>query len=436
MARLAPMLVFGLLISALASQPLAWAYTFTPGISTKLGYDSNVRLTRNAREDGFLKIAPFFSFQAGRPARLFEASGDIEFTQYFTLSEETGIDAGSINLAYHHEASPNWKWDIQNSFSSSFNAAEISEQGALVRIRERSGRLDRNLTRMQVEHAYGPMNILTAGYEHAINLRNDDSVGDSVIHHGQLKWKHLLNPDWRTEFEAHYFLDDYESIPDQNRGKVQAGLAYMIGPTREALLVLGFQEAAVISEDPVLTESRDYQTYSASLGYQHAVSPTFDWSLMLGVSRAGGDSRTNEAAGEAFPTGSLEGAWRGKTWEFNLYAGADLGEYELLGENTGLTYSQRVGARYRHNFTKLLSLSLRADYVRDNYQQDPLLTETTALGDVDNILLGAVIDYRITRYIKVGLDYRFLDRNSVDDNDDRNQNQIMLILTAKNPYRW
>ncbi len=432
------LIVWGLFWLATLGIPLsAAAYTFTPGVTVRLGYDDNVRLTRSPRGDFFTKVSPGFRFQGGEPARLFELSAQIDYAHYYRLSEETRWEGGTLNLRYHYEPSQNWRWEFSNNLRSTHDAAEIDEQGDLIRVRERTGRLDRNATRVAFEHDFGQGRSIGGGYTLAINRRNDDELENSIVHQGQLVGAYRFNPDWRAELETNYYVDDYEKSVDQHRLQVLGTLAYMMGPSREALMILGYQQLRAISDDPELVKARDYDIYSASLGYSHSVSPTLDWQLNLGWSWVSGDSRSNQAAGSTFPTCSLQIDWQGgPRWRFTVNASTDLGEYDLLGENTGLTFSQRIGSVFSYDLAQRWSLSLRAEFVRNNYKQDPLLAQTERRGDVDSLLLGAVLDWRVTRDVSLALDYRYLDRNSEDDADDRSQNQIMLVLKAERPTRW
>ena len=419
-----------------ALSPPAFAYTLTPGVTVRLGFDDNVRLTRSPRSDFFVRISPSLGLQGGEPARLLELNVQVDYDHYLRLNEETRLEGGSLNFRYHYEPSQNWRWDFSNNFRSTYDAAEIDEQGDLIRVRERTGRLDRNASRVAFEHDFGQGRSISGGYALGINRRSDEELENSIVHQGQLAGAYRFNPDWRSELEINYYVDDYEKSVDQHRLQARGTLAHMMGPSREALLTLGYQQLRAISDDPALVKARDYDIYSASVGYTHSVSPTLDWQINLGWSWVSGDSRSNQAAGSTFPTCSLRIDWLGRRWSFSLNASTDLGEYDLLGENTGLTFSQRIASLFKYDLAPRWTMSLRAEFVRDNYKQDPLLAQTERRGDVDSLLLGAVIDWQMTRDITLGLDYRFLNRDAEDDSDDRSQNQIMLVLKAQKPSRW
>lgn len=80
---------------------------------------------------------------------------------------------------------------------------------------------------------------------------------------------------------------------------------------------------------------------------------------------------------------------------------------------------------------------LFADYIRDDYQQDPEAAETGyTQGIIDTTRIGTRIDWRVLRDATISLDYRFLDRNAENDDDDRQQNRVLLYLDYKWPNRW
>lgn len=425
-----------LLVAFWAPASTAPAFTFTPGVTVKLGYDDNVRLRKNPRADWFTTISPNFSIRSGQAGKVLDIQANIDYTQYYRLNEETGLDGGQFNLGFSWEPSPQWRWDFSNRFSSTYDAPEYDERGAVVRIRETGTRQDRNVTRVGFTHEYGEERTIGAAYSLGYNSNTDETQEKSMVHRVKVTAKHRFNPDWRGEMDLGFFHDDYEKSADNNQYRASALMAYLIGPSKEVLLSLNFQEVKADSDDPSVRQARDYQTLNASLGFAHEYSPTFKWEANLGWSRTEGDQRSNQAAGKGFPTGRLRINYTAQRWNLMLYTQADLGEYDVLGENAGLTYSQRAGGSFNYDIAPLWSLSLQADYIRDNYKQDFLSADTTERGDVDSIILGAVLNWRLSRDISLGLDYRYLNRDSTKDNDDREQNRVMLILTAKTPRRW
>jgi hypothetical protein len=57
-------------------------------------------------------------------------------------------------------------------------------------------------------------------------------------------------------------------------------------------------------------------------------------------------------------------------------------------------------------------------------------------GNIDSVRLGAVLSYRIARYWKISLDYRYLSRDTEFHTDDIVQNRIMMVVSAEWPQKW
>jgi outer membrane protein assembly factor BamA len=423
-----------LLVAALP----AGAFTFTPYVDLRLGYDDNVRLKQQARGDAFVSLKPGLRLSWGRPSQQLNASASLEYTEYYRLSEYTGLQGGQVEVSYRRQFSPRWRVYAWERFSSSFDQEDVDEQGRLIRVRGDTGRRDRNTVGVRLRHDYGRARLVSLSYTHNYSSSTVESVEEVTVHQLDARWVHALGPDWQVSAEGFFYRDDYQKSPDLNRYGGEVSLARMFGPTRQALLTLGYQGTQADTDDPVVRQARDYEIYSASLGYSHKMSPTWGWRVAAGWSQVSGDSRGNQAAGQGYPTFQASLDFSGQRWEVSLYAKSDLGEYDLLGENSGLTLSHSVGARLNYELARHWSLALNAGWTRDNYKQAPTLagTDENLQGDIDSYSLGGRLSWQVTRRAALSLDYRYLCRDAENDDDDRTQNRVLLILTVDKPYRW
>jgi hypothetical protein len=417
----------------------AWAaFHFTPFIRAEMGFDDNVRLRREARSDFYFTANPGFSLDWAEPTSKLAIKGDIRYSEYFRLSEYTQVDGGNGSIIWDYTPSPYWVMQIYDKYSSTFDAPEVDENGRLILVRGDSGRRDRNTAGMSLRHNFGPEDFIagSARTTHTTYSESEDRVDNSQQHEFSLSAGHRLGPDWRVGADGYYNYDDYERSEDINRTRGSASLVRMLGPTASAMLTLGYTQVRAETDNPAVRQARDYEVYRAGLGFDHKVSPTFQWNASMGWAQVDGDRQANDAAGSGYPTFSGGMTWTGQRWSFSINAYKSLGEQEIIGENLGLTISHGGGMTFSYDLAQHWRVTANAAYVHNDYKQDPTLAGVEQGQDTDSFVGGVNLAWKFARRASLALDYRHLTRDSQDDSDDRTQNRIFLILTYENPYRW
>jgi hypothetical protein len=432
-AKGAAMVLLGLLALLPAG---ALAATFTPGITTGLGYDDNVNLTSQPQGDFFWLVRPTATLEAGRPENRFSARGSAQYEVYQRLSDNTRLRDASLGLDYHLATSPNWSADISNMTSSSYDAVEQTDTGELTRLRSVGGRHDRNVTGFRTTYVAGPQTQVSAGYTLGMNQGTDENSEDSVYHRADLGGTYRFNSDWRGEVRLQADHDDFQRTDDVNKGNVELRMVRTMGALREAWVSVGAGVVRSESEVQVQRDARDYDVNTAKVGYKTELTPQVGLEASAGVSQVKADERYNTAAGKVYPAGNLTLTYRQPRWQLRGYAEYKLAEYDTLGENSGLTVTNRVGASWQWDMAQHWKLSAQADYVHDDFKQNPTFASVTGTGDVDSVRLGSALTYQLARDWKLSLDYRYLIRDAEADQDDRSQNRVLMLLSADWPQRW
>jgi hypothetical protein len=311
-----------------------------------------------------------------------------------------------------------------------------AEGGQLIQVRDDSGRRDRNTTALRLLHQLGPRSNLSGGYTYSISTGTSDSVESAVYHRGELGWQQALGPDYGLGLNADFSHDDFQRSADTNRGGLGLRLARHFGPLAELYLYGRAGTVRSLSEDDALRTARSYDTYTARAGYKSQLTQRLSLDFSLGGTMVDGDRRTNSAAGDVYPTGDLSLNYRGPTWLTRVYANASLGEYEALGQNSGLTDTRRAGVSFSWTPQRHWRFFSSADFVFDDYKQNANAAGTSGVGDVESVRLTALLSRHLSEHWWASLEYVFLNRNAERDQDDREQNRILLTINTEWPVRW
>lgn len=407
-----------------------------PTVSVGVGYDSNVRLRANPVGDAYATVTPGASLEAGPPENRLVLSGQARFNQYLRHTELSQWDGGSLSARWLRRLSEKTTFTASNVFSATYDQAELDEAGQLIQVRDDSGRRDRNTTALRLLHQLGPRSNLSGGYTYSVSTSTSDSVESAVYHRGELGWQQALGPDYSLGLNADASHDDFQRSADTNRGGLGLRLARLLSPISEIYLYGRAGMVRSLSEDDALREARSYDTYTARAGYKSQLTQRLSLDVSLGGTKVDGDSRANSAAGNIYPTGDLSLNYRGETWLTRVYANASLGEYEALGQNSGLTDSRRTGVSFSWTPQRHWRFFGSADLVFDDYKQDPNAAGTTGTGDVESVRLTALLSRQLSEHWWASLEYVFLNRDAERDQDDRDQNRILFTVNTEWPMRW
>jgi len=407
-----------------------------PTLSVGVGYDSNVRLRAKPVGDGYASVTPGVNLEAGPPENRLVLAAQASYNQYFSHNELSQWDGGRLSARWLRRLSEKTTLTASNVFSATYDQAELDEGGQLIQVRDDSGRRDRNTTALRLIHLLGPRSSLSGGYTYSLSTSSSDNVESAVYHRGELGWQQALGPDYSLGLNADASHDDFERSADTNRGGLGLRLARLLSQVSEVYLFGRTGMVRSLSDDEALREARSYDTYTARVGYKSQLTQRLSLDASLGGTMVEGDRRANSASGSVYPSGDLSLNYRGQTWLTRVYANASLGEYEALGQNSGLTDTRRVGTSFSWTPRRHWRLFGSADLVFDDYKQDPNAAGTTGTGDVESIRLSALLSRQLGEHWWASLEYVYLNRDAERDQDDREQNRILLTINTEWPLRW
>ncbi|RJX34622.1 MAG: hypothetical protein C4525_06580 [Desulfarculus sp.] len=436
-ALAAPILLWALsCLLGLSDASPAQAGLITPYISTSVGYTDNVRFSRTARSDGFLRVAPGVRLHVGQKPHELDAFADLAFIQYFHLTDLSNFDGGNLGINYTYTESPRFQFYTRVRGTSTYDQTELSDQGSLLTVGPGQGRTDRIAATVGAIYRYGPFDRIEGGYTASRTTHTDPTQEDSTYQEAFFIWSQRMAVYYESTVRLHYDHTTYDVTPDTSKGRVELELARYFGPTRRGFVSLALEASRADSSSTVVTSARDYEIATLSVGFSHRVSPRFKWEGSVGWSQVYGDSNYNDAANNGFPVFDLRASYKGPTWDVMAYTRADLGEFDALGENTGLTVNHRVGVNFRYRFAPHWSAYANAEYALNNYQQDPIFAQTSQRGRVHNYLIDAGISWQLAKNWRLSLEYHHVTRDAEETDDDRSENRVMLTLYTEYPYRW
>ncbi len=417
---------------------VSWAgIIFTPNVTAGVGYDDNVRQQSHPNGDTFFTVRPGASLQAGKPTNQLTVAGSAEFNQYSRLTNYNGFQSGDIMARWRYLPSQLWAIELFNGYSSSYDLASLSETGSLAQVQQFSGRHDRNITGGRVTHLLGPGGSqLSAGYSYAVVNNENPQAENSAEQKADVGLSWRFAPKYRFDSIVTGTYTDYERSPDIEQATLDLRLARIFTPRDEIWLGVVTGTSHTLSDQVSLSTTRDYDSYTARAGFKKSFSPSFDAEGWVGATYISGDTATNQAAGEASPTGQLSLTYRQKIWLLRLTALESLDENQSPGQNTGLTDRKQLGLLYDISLTQRWRFNVGADWVRDDYKQNAFLVGRTFQGYSEYWRLYSVLSYQITQHWSVRLDYRYLTALYENDVDNIEQNRIVLLFDYSLPFRW
>lgn len=418
--------------------PAGAGIIFTPSISAGVGYDDNVRQQRVRRGDGFVTARPAATLEAGKPTNLLQVAASAQFDRYYRLHNYDGFQNGDITARWRYLPSRIWAWEAYNTFTSSFDQAEFDDTGNFSRVRQPSGRRDRNTTGARLTRLLGPGGSqITAGYAYTITRNEQPTVEDQTGHHADLGLAYRLTPRYRANLNLSADQDDYERSSDVQRGTAEARLAYLFNSLDEVWAGVVVGGSRSLSDVSTIQQGRDYTYYSPRLGFKKAFSPKWEMEGYAGATYVDGQQSANSAAGEYAPVGSLQMTYREKLWLFRLSGMASMDESQSLGQNTGLVDRKQVGASLDLRPQPRWRFSLGADWTRDDFKQNSQAgISPSNQGHAEYWRLYSLAAYQLTQHWSLKLDYRYLTRASENDTDNLEQNRVVLTMDYDLPFRW
>ena len=416
-----------------AAFKIARADTVTPSLTTSLGYTDNVRFRSIAVADGFVSVTPGFTMDYGKPNRKLTATGSLRYSEYFKHPELSQLENVSLDATYFHAFSRKTNLTVGDRGSSTYDTPVFDDTGGLVRIRTDGGRRDQNRTFARAEHGWGRNNMVWLGYAFIVTRYSQDTERNSEGNEADAGVHIRHNETWESRLSGTGSYVDYNAQRDDWRTSLQYELFYNLGKTKK-LTFLG-RYANSIKEQGYQQRGVDYEVYTAQVGYSHQISPKLDWSLLAGMSAVVGQSDENSRNDKDYPAITLSVTWREKDWSLKFQGETSVGEFDIYGSDSGLTFRKRASLIFTYDITRHWRLATEASYVDNNYTEDPLVNEGSD-SDITSYRGLAKLSWQTTRDWNVNWEYLYQESLGEQDSDNRRENQFLMSLTGKIPYRW
>ena len=437
--------MFGCTLGLLASLALglalclpapARAAIITPYATLTGGWSDNVRLTRMPRADFFLKAGVGINGEWKWPGHSLLVNAGAQYAQYLDLSDLDGFDSANLGFNYKYEPSPRWQFMFSDTYTSTFDKPELSDTGELVTVRDTTGRVDRNVVSLKALHKYSSTSSVDVMYTNSFTRGENDDQENTDFNQLAVNWTDRLTYQWEFSVGASGSRTNYQLSPDEERGRAYTRLTRLVGPRMRTYGQLSYAINRATTSDELVDDSRNYETLAFEAGVNHDVSPRLSWSFGAGWSMVSGNDQYNNAADKGFPLLNASVTYRGPKWDLTGYATADLGQFDYLGDNSGLAVSHRAGISYAYRFTKFQDITLALKYARNDYQENPTVNLNTQQGVVNSYNFIARYNWQVHRHWRLSLEYSYLNRDAEVDDDDRQQNQVLLILYTDYPFKW
>jgi hypothetical protein len=416
------------------------ANEFNPKISVAVGYDDNIRLRKDPKSDFFTQLTGAIDYIQGRPQNQIKATGKLEYELYNRFSEYSGIRMGSLDFEYHYEPTSRWSLDAKNQFTLSYDPIDQNLDGNLNQVISDSEQRIRNVASFEGNYRFGPRGMIGGRYTYGINRidRNSSTTtnNDSNYHKAEFFGIYGINQRYRLESLVLLQRTNFEEETDNDKGQAEIKLARMMGPQEEVYLSLGADLVRTTEDSDFQRTARDYNMYTAKIGYDTQFTRHFSLKSYAGVSIIDGDDKFNKAAGDLHPVARVELTYAKQHWELSSYGEYRFVEYDTLGYDSGLTASLKAGLGLRWDIAQFWKLQANIDYLQNDFQQGNIDNALSANGDTESLRVGGVVTYQLSKLWELSLDYRYLNNNNENDMGDLTQNRVFLMLTAEFPQRW
>ena len=271
------------------------------------------------------------------------------------------------------------------------------------------------------------------GYAFIVTRYSDDTDRNSEGNEADAGVHIRHNETWESRVSGRGSYVDYNAQRNEWYTSAQYELFYNLDKTKK-LTFLG-RYANSIKEDGFGQKGMDYEVYTAQAGFSHQVSPKLNWSLLAGVSSVVGNSDQSSRNDEDYPAITLTVTWREKDWSLKFLGETSVGEFDIYGDNRGLSFRKRVGLYFDYNFARHWRFASEASFVDNNYTEDPLYSEGSD-SDVTSYRGVAKLIWHTTRHWYVNWEYLYQESQGEQDSDNRRENQFLMSLTGKIPYKW
>jgi hypothetical protein len=355
-------------------------YVF-PYVKLGLGRDDNLFQTNgNETSSSISLVNPGALVEARRPSSLYRFAWDSKFANYhsstadnyqdhnFNLSGDYSLSSSAgLRLGYNHERGHDARGSTDRALSSSPDRFRNNTIGALF--------------------AYGA-----------------NQARGRIEIEGSLAEKHYVNNRSVTQFG------------DRDTGYFRSTAYFRVMPRTSVLVEYSNADFDYVS-DQSFQDSKE-QRYMAGVTWEATAATS-------GTAKFGRLKKEFDTAGRADFSGSnweVAVDWRPRTYsKFDFYTVKSIAEATGIGD---FILTKRTGVAWTHNWNSRLSSTALYNFTQDDFKGGGAVRKD----ETDQF--GFKVDYKVRRWLTLGADYTYTDRDSNLSLFRYKRNMVMFTLGA------
>ncbi len=395
-------------------------FSFSPHLTTGVGYTDNVYLDSSDEEYDFITfVKPGVDLNlSGRNGALGISYNPIYIA--YTRQPENNFWSHSAILDGWAEIARGTRLVVNSSFLRTEDP--ISDTDTTVRQGRES--YYTNTATIGMVNSFGAEDLVELEYVYYILKNEDETVEDSSYHEPSAMMTYWFSPNrYAVEMEGHYTLSDFDVAEDFEELETRFRFTKRFGRHFDGYVEYGHEYTDFHNED------EDYRVYSPIVGFTWSEQADTRFEASFGYFY-----RDNEVSEDDDGiVGSVDMAYdwvTGSSISFNGSVGYDRSYFGA--ENLGFNPYYEVGGSITHLLGRRFTGSLVAEYRRNLYiDEDPDREDAIWRAEVG-------LAYQALPWLSFNLDYlyRQLDSNINTNDYTENRGMISVTLTPRQPVRF
>jgi hypothetical protein len=396
-----------------------YSFELIPRISISRTYDDNIYLrSTNEVSDSLTAASLGINMMITSPKESLSIDYAPTWVWYDKYDEYNTVrHAGT--LAFAQDLTRQLRFDLTDTYLKSEEALEETEE--VERIRRTRYTYQRNTGSASLRYQFGTESSLTLGYRHDLLENEDPSIDDGTIQTPFCSMTHWLNI--KNGLELDYSLTNADFYRDGAKAEDDytghaTGIRYMHRFTPHTTGSIQYRLTTRNFEG----YTEDYDVHESALGLDHSFSPDLSLSLLGGIFLQDNERSKNQT-GYTYSASLVKRFERGS---FTIGGRGGWDEAYLEAERTGFTTYWSANSRIEYQLMQRLNFyagaSLRRDRNIENREWETLWGNC-----------GLRLEF--LRRFSLSLDYSHAERDDDIDTEDYRDNRLMLLFTARKPYR-
>jgi len=409
-------------------------YKFTPSLSVDEKYDDNIFLrSTDETSDWTSTISPALSLDAQCPTKGITLNYSPGFVFYKRYTEYNTVRHNG-NLSAFLQAGPHTRIDFRDSFYRTEEPREQMEatvvpRGTLVPFgpfliplpvdmtiyatRRTRNTYYRNTGDIKVSHQFGPKDRIFVGYNDNHLENRDPAIEDTRIQTPSAGMSYWFDVQNGLDLTVRHSISDYETSPDFKQYTGSGRLVHLF--SQESSISLSYTRTDM-NYDPGGT---DYVIHDGNLSY--SMSPGPHTTLSAGV----GYFLQNPENGGTSDGFSYQAAIDQKFERGNVSIGGAGGYRQEVSDAENLGFTKFWSANGRISYLLLPNLTANGGL---SYVEEKFIEQVDRRDKFWSASAGLAYSYR--QWLSLSLSGQHTERESNEDLNDYDDNQIMLRITA------